>query len=748
MNPSPVPSPSAPPIEEPGLNLQDLLDSLLQGRWLILACSLLIGGAGALYASMASPIYEANLLVQVEDSRNATGNLLGQVSLLLEPKSSTPAEIEILRSRMVLNRALDGIALDIEAQPRRVPLLGPWAAQGSAGLSTPGLWGFAAWGDYVWGQENIQVGLLEVPAHWVGQRLLLTVQGNGRYTLQLPDGQQRAGRVGQPLEDGALRLLVQHIEGQPGAQFVLRRQSRLKLLEDLQLALRIAEKKSQSGIIGVSLEGGDPAATAHLLNQIGREYVRQNIERRAEETANTLRFLDAQLPSLKADLESAEARYNAFRATKGTVDLGEESRALLQQAIQVQSRLLDLQQKREELLVRYTPSHPQVQALDRQIREVQQQNQRINQDIRRLPVLEQDILRINRDVKVNAELYASMLNSAQQLKLTRAGKTGTVRLIDTAVPPEEPVKPKRLLIGLMALLLGLVAGVAAALARTWWRGGINDPAQIENRLGLHVFASLPHSARQQQLTRPRLGQARQALPHEVLADLDPHDPAIEGLRSLRTALQFAMLQARRPIILITGPTPALGKSFVAVNLASVIAAAGQRVLLIDADLRRGHLHQYLGQARSPGLSEYLSGHDTAPAIRPHPRQSGLHFLASGALPPNPADLLLQGPLEALLQSLTAHYDHIIIDSPPVLLVSDAAIIARHVGASFLLAREDHTQLAELDEAARRMARAGQPISGVIYNDLRPRLGAYGRYGRYGRYGTHGRYTSEDLAPKP
>ncbi len=722
------------------INLAHILDSLYEGRRLILAMTAAVTLLGGIYAYMAKPIYEANILIQVEDT--GAGSVLGQASPLLEGKAAATAEIEILRSRMVVSRAVDNLRLYIQAQPVQVPLIGGWVSRRATGLSEPGFLGLSG---YVWGTEQIEVSLFNVPDAFTGQAFTLT-QGEGKsFTLSHPEGLALQGEAGKlntwVTPKGIFEVHVQQIKAMPGARFELVRNSRLAIIEGLQASLMIAEKGNQSGIIQARLQGGSPSATASILNEVGRQYLQQNIDRKAEEAGNTLKFLDEQLPLIRQQLEAAETRYNQFRNASGVVNLSAEGDALLSQATSSQGQLLELRQKRLELLSRFTPEHPSVQTLDRQIAETQSTANRIAQQSRQLPKLEQEILRLTRDVKVNSELYASLLETAQKLRLVKAGQVGTVRLIDTAVVPERPVKPARPVIVLLSLLFGLAAGAAAVYLRKIMHRGIDDPNEIERRLGLSVFATIPHSAKQADLykkIKTGIANKDKTSSPALLSMVDNADPAIESLRSLRTALQFAMLDAANNIVMVTGATPSLGKSFVSANFANVLAAGGKRVLLIDADLRKGYLHEYFGVARGMGLSDVISASQTPEAVIHRGVLPGLDLLTTGPLPPNPAELVLSDRLPALLRQLSANYDHILLDSPPVLLVSDAAVLGRLAGACFVVAREGHSTLGEVEEAHKRLAQSGVHVKGVLYNDIHPRASRYGSKYSY-RY-SHYRYT--------
>jgi len=722
------------------INLLELLDVVLDSRWLIgavTALALLVGGA---YAFLSTPIYEANTLIQVEESKggSAATSALGEAASLFEIRSPATAEMEILRSRLVVGQAVQNLQLDLSVTPKYVPLIGGWLARRATAPSDPGLLGMAG---YVSGNESLKVGIFELPRRFEGERFTVVITAKG-YDLLSPDGETLAtGSFGAEanfaIGGQKGQILITEAVAKPGAQFYLKRFSRLGVIEKLQSSLGIGEQGRQSGVIRTSLTGAEPAKIALTLNEIATLYVRQNVARKAAEAEKTLGFLGTQLPQLRSQIEESEARFNQFRNRNSAFDLTTEAKLVLEQSVKLQTSLLELQQKRKELEARFTAQHPSIQTIDAQISSINAELSAVGGRVKAFPNVEQDLLRLTRDLKVNTELYASLLNSSQQLQLVKEGKVGNVRIVDVAAVPEVPVKPQRLTVLALAAALGLLAGVALAFLRNSLRPGLKDPADIEQRAGLHVFATVPHSDAQVQ--QAKAIKAKTPGTH-VLAVVAPQDPVVESLRSLRTALQFAMLDATTNVVLITGPTPGIGKSFTSVNFAAVLGAANKKVLLIDADLRKGHINQYFGQGRECGLSEVVSGSALlADALRRNVAPN-VDFLATGTLPPNPAELLMTPATQALLQQLSAQYDLVIIDTPPVLAASDTAILAPLAGAVFMVARAEVTSLGELQESAKRLAHSGVQTRGVIFNDLNTSKRRYYGYGvgyKYGKY----RYTN-------
>lgn len=709
------------------------LDAILDYRWLVVGIFLICALLGIAYALVAKPVYGTDLLMQVEDSPNTSKNLLGNLSSLsslVDVKTDAAADMEILRSRTLASQAVDSLHLNVFAQARYFPLIGSWIAAGKNELSKPGLFGY---GGYAWGAEKIEVSRFEVPKSLDNQDFVLTATAPGYFSLRQSSHQiALEGEVGKELNlsigEGAIVLKVAALAGNPGTRFILRQAPRMAVVAELQKSMTIVEKGKGSGILNITLVGSNPQQITSTLNAIGHDYVRQNIARKSEEAEQTLAFLDRKLPELRAELEQSENKYNQFRNSSSTINLGEESKLMLQQNVAAQTKLIELKQKREGLLVGFTNDHPAVAGINRQIADINDELQKYSMQIKRLPMLEQNLFRLNRDVKVNTDLYTALLNSAQQLRLVKAGKIGNVRIIDPALTPERPIKPHRLAIVLAAMAFGLFLGILCAFLRKHLFGGISDAYQIEKALGVSVFASIPHSKKQEQLYQ-KIREKSSSV--SVLAQSVPTDVAVEGLRGLRTALQFSMLEARNNIVLVTGPTPGLGKSFVSVNFAVVLAAAGKKVLLIDGDLRKGYLHQYFGMERSKGLSDLITGSlDMDQVLRKNVLEN-VSFIATGDLPLKPSELLAHQNFGKLLETLAVDYDYVLIDTAPVLAVSDAIIAAEHAATVLLIARAEVTGTGAIKEALKRLSQAGISSKGVVLNDVKLRSSLYGaRDGRY------------------
>lgn len=716
-------------MEQDEINLADILDTLYFQRYLIAKVTAIFIAVGLLYAIIATPIYRTNLLIQIEAQENSAPSALGDLSTLFGGKSEAAAEKQILGSRLVVSKAVDNLHLDFDAHPRYFPLIGEWIAKRNKSLSNPGLFGM---GGYAWGSEAIEVGLFTVPETWLGKPLTLIADGGDTFRV-IPKGSDRefSGKVGKALEieldDGTIELRVDSLVANPGTAFVLVHHSHLQAVTNLQKNLDIDEMVKQSDILNVSMEGNDPHQITDILNEIGTQYVLQNTERKSAEAEKTLHFLDRFLPSLKKKLNVAESRYITMSAARGTVDLAEETKAIVKRLVDAKTRVGALRAKRDELLSRYTPAHPAVQAIDAQISGVRDEIAGINTEIRKMPGLERDVLSLNRDVKIDSDLYTNLLSTAQQLRLLKEGSVGNVRIIDNAVVPEKPVKPRRFLALALFAVAGMVLGTITAFVKRQMSGAVFDAHEIEEQTGLKVFASIPYSDNQKALYE-KIHASETGL--FVLENVDAHDPAIESLRSFRTALQFSMLEAKNHLVMVTGATPGVGKSFISVNLAAVLAAAGKRVLLVDLDLRKGYLNQYFGLPRERGITEVADGRLSFEQAVYRNLLPNLDFIPTGVLPDDPNAFLLHEDLPALLVNISNEYDIVLFDTPPILAVTDATVLSPQVATNILVAKEGVTTMGEINESIKRVTLAGSGFAGVIFNGIQARPGYSYGYGKY------------------
>lgn len=720
--------------DEDNIDLLALLGILLDGKWIIFGATLLLAVIGVSYAILATPIYQANALVQIEEKSGGGLAATGELSEMLGGTSRAITEIELLKSRSVIGQAVDNLQLTTVVEPNYFPVIGEWVARQYKAPETGGFESAPLGLDsFAWGGEILSVFQLEVPASYLGLPLTLTAKEDDSYILSHDGEEILAGKVGEQATQGPFRVQIATLSARPGTEFTITKRSRISAIQTYQGKLEVAETGRDSRVLSLIVEDASPAHATSVLNEISRLYVLQNVERSSAEAAQSLEFLRDQLPIVRKELERYEEVLNKYRTSTQSVDISIETKSVLDQIVELDTRISQLKLDRSEMERRFTREHPSFQALLEQTQQLEQQKSELNKKVGNLPETQQELLRLSRDVAVTTEVYSSMLNRAQELDVVRAGTVGNVRIIDqAAVSPQAPVKPKKGLIIVIAVFLGGVIGIAIVLLRHALNRGVEDPDVIE-QLGLPVYAAIPYSKSQEDLEKHTKSRSRNASQDSfLLAVNDPADLAVESLRSLRTSLHFARLESKNNMLMISGPSPSVGKSFVSANLGAVMAQAGQKVLLIDSDMRKGFVHKMFKMKPDNGLSDLLAATITSAECIYETEVPNLHVVPRGQIPPNPSELLMHPNFNSFLDNVKDQYDIVIIDTPPILAVTDAAIVGRQAGISLIVTRFGLNAAREIEITKRRFEQNNIQLKGAIFNAVERKASAYG-YGHYGYY---------------
>lgn len=705
---------------EDTIDLKELFFSLIAQWKLIALCVILSLVCALLYLRTTPDTYQVDALVQVEENKGASAALLGDLSNVIEQKSPAQAEIEILKSRLVLGTVIDRLNLNIRIHGTEDSFWSRLLNKHEYDSEYSGK--SVLFKD---NQKSFDVRSFEIPDYYRDKSLLLSF-AEGQY--RLTDSATKQVVFSAPLnqtsqlqsEYGLWKVGI-YSQDSFDSTYLIQKQSLPAAVRSLLADYSVAEKGKMTGVLGLNYQGTDKQHITQVLNAILAAYSQQNIERRSAETAQTLKFLEDQLPELKQQLDVAEREFNRFRQQYNTVDVTKESELYLTQSVTLETQKAELEQKVAEASAKYTAEHPIMQQMNAQLSAINKKINELDGTLRRLPELQRQYLQLFREVEVKQQLYTGLLNSYQQLRIAKAGEIGNVRIVDTAVEPIEPIKPKKLQILILSIFLGGFLGTLLALLRNMLRSGVKDSTQIENELDLPVYATVPRSPVQE--SRIKLLKKKKNIP--ILAVKHSDDIAIESLRSMRTAIHFALSSAKNNIIMVSGPAPEVGKSFISTNLATILAQSHKRVLIIDADLRRGYLHKYFNQQAQPGLADYLNGQTELSQVLKATEVSGLDVIARGKSPANPSELLSTTQFSAMLNQLSEQYDHILIDTPPILAVTDGIIISQHAGVNLVIARYAKTQMKELELTINRFEQAGVKVNGIILNDIQRSSAGYG-----------------------
>lgn len=698
------------------IDLGRLLGELIDHRKLIISVTALVTLMSLVYVLFATPIYQADALVQVEQKQgNAILSNLSQMLPNSQPQSAP--EIALLQSRMILGKTVSDLNLQAKAEQDYFPILG------------------RGWARLMGNQQGkVIITRLYLPESKDElPELTLTVKDNMHYTLTYDDV-EISGMVGRLLEHDGLSFKVDKIDAQPNTKFTITYVTKLKAITDLQNSFTVLDQGKDTGMLSLSLTGDDPELIKNIIDNISNNYLAQNISRQAAQDAKSLDFLNLQLPKVQNDLNIAEDKLNQYRRQKDSVDLSLEAKSVLEQIVNVDNQLNELTFRESEISQLYTKEHPTYKALMEKRKTLQDEKTKLNEKVSAMPKTQQEILRLSRDVESGQAVYMQLLNRQQELSIAKSSAIGNVRIIDTAVTETKPVKPKKMLIVLAGIALGLMVSIGLVLLRVFLRQGIESPEQLEER-GINVYASIPVSEAfaKKAVQKQYWTKTTNSESHGFLAVENPADLAIEAIRGLRTSLHFAMMEARNNVLMISGASPNAGKTFVSTNLAAVIAQTGKKVLLIDTDMRKGYTHKLFNLSNENGLSDFLSGKTEMSKSLKKVSPVGFDFISRGAVPPNPAELLMHRRFGELISWASQNYDIVVLDTPPILAVTDAAIIGHYAGTTLLVARFEQNTAKELEVSFKRFEQSGVIAKGCILNGVIKKASSYYSYG-YSNYG--------------
>ncbi|MEQ5045079.1 polysaccharide biosynthesis tyrosine autokinase [Providencia manganoxydans] len=638
----------------------------------------------AAYSFLATPIYQANATLQYDKASQVS--LVDQMSEMMPLSNSNgqvDSEIEVIKSRMVLGKTVTNLNLDTQIAP-------------------------AGFFDKLWGDKtDAVVALYLVPEDFIGKPATLTYLGDNKYSLNI-EGQVLEGTVGILLKQDDISLLISSLVAEVGQEFTLVKNARYSTIENLRNTLTIAEVGKGTGIINMAIKGADKTENVQILNSIIQNYVDQNTERKKEVTNNTLLFLDEYLPKIKTKLDNYENQLNTFRKKNESIDLSLEAKSALDSALQVEEKLNELTFKEVEIQQLYTRNHPAYQSLLDKRQQLLREKEKISKAIQKLPNTQQQIVRLTRDVESEQAIYNQLVAKQQELSVLNSGITADVRIIDSAESQPNAVAPKKALILVLAAILGFIVGCAYVIAREFFNNKIKGTEDID-ALGINVYATIPFSSYEKKL----IAEGNK----NPLALENPADTAVEAIRSLRTSVYFSVMNQGNNLVMVTSASPGVGKSFVTSNMAVVLANAGKKVLLIDTDLRKGRIHKAFGLSNKLGLSDYLSQSDTSQPNIHNSVIENLDVVCRGKNVTHSSELLMSERFKRLLDTVKGQYDIVVIDTAPILAITDSAIIGKYVGTSLLIAYYGVNTVKDIELSLKRFKQNDIEITGVILNGI-------------------------------
>jgi tyrosine-protein kinase Etk/Wzc len=738
--------------ERSQLSASAMLTLMRDHIWEIVVTTVVVLTLAVAYLLIAPPTYSADVLLRVDPPEpNALGLALQGQEMLPPPAPSPVTEMGVMHSRSVLDPVMDKFRFDVQVAPHKIPILGDiaekFATPGEPAAPWLGLQSFA------WGGERVRIGSLDVPRELEEEKLTLIALENGAFELRGPSDQFLVkGVVGTLAMDNDVSMLVKELDARPGTRFEVIRWNELDAIKRFEDAIKISDKVKDSGLLQIEYADKSADKATEVANALAQQYLATAIASRQLNDTTTLAFINGELPRLLADLRKADDALKHFRSTAQSMQPTAEAQAYLQGGLDLDKQIASLQLQRTQLLERYTANSRWVQNIDTQLAQLNDAKAKFDGHFSGMPSSERESVDLIRAQKVAETIYLGMVQKAEQLQVRRASTTGGAHIVDRAIRPHRPVKPQPILVLGGGLILGIVSGVVLVFMRRHVMTGVTDPRYVERRMSVPVVGEVLFSQQQLLLDRSFSGTRHKSLPSlgarmspplqksapdmqfrdsaagigvapslsgdsRILAACFPHDTSVEALRAVRTAVTRDLAHARNKILMVIGPTPSAGKSFVAANLAILHAEIGSRVVLIDADMRRGHLASLFNESNRGGLSEVLSERMPLRNALRTTGIDGLTFLSCGVRPENPAALLMKPRFKDVLDRLASQFDLVIIDTPPFLAVTDASIIANEAGSSLLVLRSGMQSEQEIVDTVKKMERAEGRIAGAVFNGI-------------------------------
>ncbi len=735
------------------IDLTELAQILWIHKGLIALVMLVFLICSSLFVTLKLPIYQTSALIQVSSQNNggsafsSMAALGGGASFGGGNASQADIEMTLINSDYILQPVMHELGLDILVQPKFLPIIGAYLANQYQGFGpAPVKFGLS---HYAWGGEKIKVAFFSPPFDDRMQEYTLIAKNSGHYVLFSPDGRFILnGKVGQIELNSTenVSILVTDLSARSGTPFYVEKRSETDVLLNMRNALKTMELSppsstggqlgaGETGLIQLSVNSTNPTAAKTMINAIIQLTANQNSKQQASKNQKLLDFIQKQLPIAQRNLSASESALNLYQAKSGVLNLSEQSRMLLTQITQIDNQITLNEMNQATLLQTYTEKDPIIQNINLKQHLLTLQKLKIQNELADLPMKDQQAIDLMRNVKVQNSIYILLLNKYQQTLLTKTEITSQVTILNDAQIPDEPMPAHSLLILLASLLLGLIIGSLIVLSFHLLGGRISDPYWSEKELGIHTLAIIPFSKEQAKGKKNFDAKKIKAIP--ILAKSNADDLSIESIRSLRTNLLFTMKKNKTNVVSIGGIVPKTGKSFISINLAVVLSESAKRVLLIDADMRRGYLNQYFKLSHSPGLSEALENIYPLEKIIRRTSIENLDFMSTGIFPHNPSELLLSDRFAEIIQHVATQYDVVIIDAPPILAVNDASVIAQQAGINYIVIPGNQLKADEIKVAVRRFYNDGVKINGSLFNFAKKNLeqtSSYGQsYGRYAKY---------------
>ena len=760
--------------QESHVSINEYLRILYRGRWVIFFSFILIVAATAFITFTATPIYESGTKVIIKQKNSNMGESLFPLGGLMSKETMINNQVEILKSRTLAETVLQRL--------RNSEMHATLAILGNKVEDDDKKGMLAGFGKFISGIFNgdtegeteelpddaivaaLQQGLsilpirntdminISVQATSAKEAAFIANTLTSAYAVLNRSMSQEEVRQVKDFLDNQLQVIQEQLTKSENALKVFKEKEKVIALphETKELIENLAE-----------FEGIYNEALTELLAQRERlKYIDQQLGISRKnfdiETISSTPYL-AELRKQIADIDQKRARWIAALMNEG-VDYRQdgklkrldENKELLkkkfkEQVSQLAARdILDPFAVNAQLLQRKIGVETEIQALNPKVESLKVIVDEYEQQLKGLPQKSLKLAQLERSAKVDEKIFLMMKEKYQESRITEVGQLGDVRIIDGAKPPRDPIKPKKRVNMILGAIIGLGVGIGLTFLIEAMDGSIRTMEDLE-KIGLSVLGAIPFINEDEALSRARDLKVEQqngrAVDTEVkrtaaarmISHFSPKSPISEAYRTFRTNIQYSTFDRELRVLIVTSPGPGEGKSTTIANLAITMAQMGSKVLLIDADLRRPVLHTIFSEDRRVGLTNVLIGRSELKEAVKKTEINNLYFMASGTLPPNPSELLGSKAMKELVGKLKETYDIVLIDSPPVIAVTDSAVLGNIVDGIVLVTRSAQSDREGAKRAYALLKNIGAPVLGAVLNGVHMES-MYGSHYYYYYYG--------------
>lgn len=681
------------------VELSSILRSMQQKKWFILSIALIVFTFAMAYTKVKANMYQTNLLLQIQQKQQKSLGSLSQPGRSADAESAveepSPVQIALLRSKLILAPVIHALNLDISVT---TPLIFNMFSKPS---------------------DAIKISELQLPNNYLKKKLHLIIDANNQYSLYDNNKLLIQGQAGKVAANNIIaKIKIDQLNAPVGTKFIVVKYPESEVLNKLLQNLKIIDISNSAegnankiGILQLSLTGNDPELIANTLNEIALVAQQINLQRKSLEAENKLAFLKIQLPIAKQSLETAEEKLNQYRSTTSQVDIKLHTHYLMAHLNELDKQLQELRVKKSELLQQYTAHYPFVRTIDGKINELNKLRNEIYNELKKMPAADQSASAIHRDINVKNALYLALSNQIHESEVAKKGIISDIHVLVKATTPEMPIIIRPSIIGIASLMIGLILGCMLVLGFKIISRRIDDPNWIEKAWHIKNLAVVPHSKQQKKMMKAKNNQS-------LLAFQFPNDKSLESLCYLRTYLQHNCMNSANNIISIMGVAQRVGKTFIAANLAGLLARVGLRVLLIDCDIRDRRMQHYFNHTASPGLTDVLTGKaELEQALVKLSTTQNLHFLPCGAQSAIPTDLFASIAFKSLLEEVSKQYQFVLINSSASIYPSECMLIGSLAGMNLLVAGVNQHKLHDFNSAIKQLKQIGLEIHGSIFSHI-------------------------------